>query len=181
MQEKHSTFNDENIWKNDFNVSVVYSHGTFQSCGFVIAFFWKCLANIYNDNMEVEQVQVLSKLSKIMKNINFSDENRIVLAGVLNVFIDRKLETKGSKTSLKQKSIAELLELKEEYNLCDIWRIRNLTKKLYTFRQNHSSGIINSRLDFIFISNKLQEFSNDTHIIPAFKTDYSSVLVTISN
>ena len=91
-----------------------------------------------------------------MKNTNFLDENLIVLAAVLNVFIDSKLETKGSKTSLKQKSIAELLELKEEYNLCDIWRIRNLTKKLYTFRQNHSSGIINSRL-------------------------YSSVLVTIFN
>ena len=54
-------------------------------------------------------------------------------------------------------------------------------KKLYTFRQNHSSGIINRRLDYIFISNKLQEFSNDADIIPAFKTDYSSVLVTISN
>ena len=54
-------------------------------------------------------------------------------------------------------------------------------KKLYTFRQNHSSGITNRRLDYIFISNKLQEFSNDTDIIPAFKTDHSSVLVTISN
>ena len=48
-------------------------------------------------------------------------------------------------------------------------------KKLYTFKQNHSSGIINGRLDYIFISNKLQEFSNDTDIISAFKTDHSSV------
>ena len=45
----------------------------------------------------------------------------------------------------------KLLELKEEYDLCDIWRIRNPTKKLYTFRQNHSAGIINRRLDYIFI------------------------------
>ena len=54
-------------------------------------------------------------------------------------------------------------------------------KKLCTFRQNHSSGITNRRLDYIFISSKLQEFSNDTDIIPAFKTDHSSVLVTVSN
>ena len=33
----------------------------------------------------------------------------------------------------------------------------------------------------MFISNKLQEFYNDTDIIPAFKTDHSSVLVAISN
>ena len=63
-----------------------------------------------------------------MKNINFSEENRIVLAGDLNVFIVSKLETKGGKPSLKQKSLAKLLELKEEYDLCDIWRIRNSTK-----------------------------------------------------
>ena len=47
--------------------------------------------------------------------------------------------------------------------------------------QNHSSAIINRRLDYIFILNNLQEFSNGTDIIPAFKTDNSSVLVTISN
>ena len=116
-----------------------------------------------------------------MKNINFSKENRIVLAGNLNVFFASKLETKGGKASLKQISVAKLLELTEEYDLCDICRIRNPTKKLYTFRQNHSSGIINRRLDYIFISNKLQEFSNDTDNIPSFKTDHSSVLVTISN
>ena len=115
-----------------------------------------------------------------MKNIHFSEKNRIVLASDLNVFFDSKLETKGGKLLLKQKSV-KLLELKEEYHLCNIWRIRNPTKMIYTFRQNHSSGIINGRLDYVFISNKLPEFANDTEIIRAFKTDNYSVLVTISN
>ena len=92
-----------------------------------------------------------------MKNKNFSEENRIALAGDLSVFFDSKLETIGSKPSLKQKSVAKLLELKE-YDLCDIWRIRNPTKKLCTFRQNHSSSVINRRLDYIFTSNKFQEY-----------------------
>ena len=30
LQETHSTFNDENIWKNDFNVPIFYSHDTSQ-------------------------------------------------------------------------------------------------------------------------------------------------------
>ena len=68
-----------------------------------------------------------------MKKIIFSDENRIVLAGDLNVFFDSNLEMKGGKPSLKQKSVAKLLELKEEYDLCDIWRIRNPTKKIIYF------------------------------------------------
>ena len=39
LQETHSTFDDENIWKNDFNVPVFYSHATSQSCGVLIAVF----------------------------------------------------------------------------------------------------------------------------------------------
>ena len=33
LQEAHSTFNDDNIWKNDFNGPVFYSHGISESCG----------------------------------------------------------------------------------------------------------------------------------------------------
>ena len=69
----------------------------------------------------------------------------------------------------------------EEYDLCDIWRVKNPLEKSFTFRQNHFSGIINGRLDYIFISNKLQESSNKAIILPAFKTDHSSVSVIISN
>ena len=47
-------------------------------------------------------MHALNKLIDLMKNINFSEENRIVLAGELNVFFDGKLETKRGKPSLKQ-------------------------------------------------------------------------------
>ena len=47
-----------------------------------------------------------------MKNTNFSEINRIVLAGDLNIFFDSKVESKGGKPSLKQKSVAKLIELK---------------------------------------------------------------------
>ena len=46
------------------------------------------LVSIYNTNAEVEQVQVLRELSELMKNKNFSEEDRIVLAGDLNLFVD---------------------------------------------------------------------------------------------
>ena len=43
------------------------------------------LVNIYT---EVEQVQVLRKLCKLMKNINILDENSIVFVDELNVVFD---------------------------------------------------------------------------------------------
>ena len=48
------------------------------------------LAKIYNANNEAEQAQVLSKLSELMKNINFSEENRILSAGDVNTSIKRQ-------------------------------------------------------------------------------------------
>ena len=48
------------------------------------------------------------------------EENHIVLAGDRNVFFDSKLETKWCECSLKEKSVAKLLELKEEHDLCSI-------------------------------------------------------------
>ena len=39
LQQTHSTFNDENIWKNGFNEPVFYSHGTSQSCDVLITYF----------------------------------------------------------------------------------------------------------------------------------------------
>ena len=96
LQGTHSTFNDEIIWKNDFNGPVFYSRGTSQSCGVLIAYFGNLnfsvnkqvgdkngrilildvnideirydLVNIYHANNEVEQVQVLSELSELIKN-----------------------------------------------------------------------------------------------------------------
>ena len=96
LQKTHSTFNDENIWKNDVNIPAFYSHGTSQSCGVLIAFFGNLnfsvnkqvgdkngrilfldvnideiryvLVNICNANTDIEQVQVLSELSELIKN-----------------------------------------------------------------------------------------------------------------
>ena len=74
-----------------------------------------------------------------------------------------------------------MVELKEEYYLCDIWRIRNPLEKSFTFQQNHFSGIINRRLYYTYISNKLQEFSNKVIRLPVFKTDNPFASFIISN
>ena len=107
LQETHSTFNDEIIWKNDFNGPVFYSHSTSQSCGALIAYFGNLnfsvnkqvgdkngrilildvnideiryvLVNIYNANSEVEQVQVLSELSELMKNLENKKSNKKII------------------------------------------------------------------------------------------------------
>ena len=138
------------------------------------------LVNFYNANTESEQLKVLNDLSELMQKVNIKQGKQIVLAGDSNSFFDSNLEAMGGKPILKEKPVARMVELKEEFDLCDMWRIRNPLEKSFTFRQNHFSGILNYRLDYIFISHKLQEFSDKAIILPAFKTDHSPVLVIIS-
>ena len=58
-----------------------------------------------------------------------------------------------------------MIELIESSELCNIWRIRNPTEKRFAFRQNHISGYIQRRLDYIFVCNKLQESIKNTDIL----------------
>ena len=51
-------------------------------------------------------------------------------------------------------------------DLSDIRRIRN---RKYTFRQKHLSGIIQRRLDYIFISQNLQEYVKKSDILMLFQ------------
>ena len=50
------------------------------------------------------------------------------------------------------------------------WRDRNKNKCRYTFRQNHYSGFVQWRLDYIFVSNYLQEYIKTTDIFNASST-----------
>ena len=62
-------------------------------------------------------------------------------------------------------SLAKLIECKGTYDMCDIWRVKNAKSKWFTFTQKHSSGFIPHRLDYILISNTLQEFVTMTEIL----------------
>mgnify|MGYP001794690185 CR=1 FL=1 len=63
--------------------------------------------------------------------------------------------------------------------MCDVWRVRNKNVKRYTFHQNHSTGFIQRRLDYFFISNELQESTIKADIIASFSTDHSPILFSI--
>ena len=58
-------------------------------------------------------------------------------------------------TCYQKKSLAKLIQLKESYDLFDIWRIRNPVTSTFTFRQKHCTGFIQRRLNDIYISNSL--------------------------
>ena len=121
-------------------------------------------------------MEALSNLFVLLKTLDINPNKRIIMAGDFNLFFDSKLYAAGGNRTLKRKSLAQLIELKEAYDLCDIWRIRNTKVKQFTFLQQHSSGFIQCRLDYSFISNSLQEFASTTDILTPISADHSPVL-----
>ena len=96
----------------------------------------------------------------------------MLLVSIL-VFNDISLESLGGNPCLKMKSIAQLIQVIEKFDLCHIWRIRNTKIKRFTFWQQHISGFIQRRLDYFFVPNLLQESVNKTKVLAAFSTDHS--------
>ena len=113
------------------------------------------LDNIYNPNTKTEQVATLHVLDKMLETIKDLYDKHIVLAGDFNFFFDTSLDSYGGKPTLKKKSIAKFIDLKEKFDLRDIWRIRNPKTKRFTFRQKNVSGLIQRRLDYFCISNSM--------------------------
>ena len=97
-----------------------------------------------------------------------------------NLLFDSKLDAQGGNPTMKKKSLAKLIELKESYDLCNIWRIRNKKSRQCTFTEQHSSGFIQRRLDYIFISNTLQKLVTTTEILASISTDHCSVILSLS-
>ena len=81
----------------------------------------------------------------------------------------------------KKHSLSEIIKLNENFNLCGIWRVRNPHKKLLTFRQKHFTGIIQQRLDYIFLPNNLQESVKKTEILNALSFDHFPVFWSFVN
>ena len=104
------------------------------------------------------KVSVLNELSSILSNFENTLNHNVIFAGDFNIFFDASLDAKGGTPTLKSRSINNLIELNETLDLCHIWRIRNPKKRKYTFRQKHLSRIIQLSLDYIFISQNLQEY-----------------------
>ena len=138
------------------------------------------LSNLYNPNTEAKQLKTLSKLTEMLTKLHLTQNNNIICAGDFNLFFNVKLESYGGNSVFKKRSVGKTFELKETYNLTDIWRIRNPKAKQYTFRQKDVSRFLQRRLDYFFIFNNIQEFILDSDIIPAVSSDHSPILFSFS-
>ncbi|CAG2253836.1 unnamed protein product [Mytilus edulis] len=127
-------------------------------------------------NFENDQIEYIEKL-KILLNEKL--EQNLVLGGDFNTILNPSLDKMGgSKYNTPVKYTSKLEDFIEEFDLCDIWRTKNVDSRLYTWRQR--TPLIQCRLDFWLISNFLSSSVTKTSIVPSIKSDHSLIKLTLS-
>ena len=138
LQETHSSVDDEKRWEDELNGNLYFSHGKTNSCGVAIGYVGSksfvlanqtadkngrllmieaivddvkfVLINIYNCNTESQQLLTLTKLHKILQNVDDIGNKNIIIGGDFNFHFNSKLEAKGGKPTLKKKSVGKMIE-----------------------------------------------------------------------
>ena len=165
LQEAHSTAKNEVMRTNQWGFRkdlVVFSHGTSNSKGVLIAFrepvnyrilsaqcdanrkyiildleIDNCpfiLINYYALNDECQQLQVLEEISNKLDKLDFKKNTQFIREGDFSVIFAEKLDADGGNAKLKDKSITKILSMMSENDLCDIYRVRSPQSRGYTWR-----------------------------------------------
>ena len=116
----------------------------------------------------------------LSEKFDTNPKKQLIMARDFNLFFDSRLDAQGGNPTIKKKSLAKLNELKENYDICAMWRVRNPKSKRFTFAQKNFSGFIQHRLACMFILNTLQESVTMTEILTPISTDQSPVLFYLS-
>ena len=78
------------------------------------------LINIYNANTESEQLETHLDLVSTIDKVKDIQSKNIVFGGDFNVIFDISFESLGGNPCLKIKSVAQLIQINEKFDLCHI-------------------------------------------------------------
>lgn len=207
IQESYSSLDCEKRWKDEWGGHIVFSHGSTHSKGALILIkpnfdiTIHCetndengrfnilnvgiqdqkyiLINIYSPNKDKEKELFWNKLNQTMNSLNIDIKDNIIAGGDWNSIFNPELDKSGGKRECSNIASLKFFHIIDEFDLRDIWRLRNPTKKRFTFRQK--TPLVQTRLDYFLISNNIQEFVNEADIIPSVWSDHSAISLCIKH
>ena len=181
LQETHSSVETEKKWIDHFKDKIYYSHGKTNSCGVLIAIYGNLnicvknkvndndgrvlileatsddsdyvLINFYNASTEREQLTTIENLNNLLKDFEDFHDKKVIFASDFNLIFDKNLETTGGSPLLKKHNLSEIIKLNKDFNLCDIWRVRNPHKN-YSLSDKNISLVLyyDDLIIFLFLA-----------------------------
>ena len=149
----------ENIWKTQWTGKLHLSHGSNHSCGVMVlvrsGLDFNLISinsddegrsivmvqgspllfvNIYASSKTQDQCCFFDKLNDNIEDCVANKELKIILEGDFNVTLDSDLDCSGGRPFTKD-SVKNIHNLCFDFDLVDIWRIRNPERRRFTWRQ----------------------------------------------
>ena len=205
LQETHSSIAEEQTWAQEWGGEIIFSHGSRDSRGVCILFKkgldvtvnskiidseGRCIildltiqdtalyiVNIYAPNGLLDQITFFNKLNRRLQDINPDLNANIMLGGDFNVTLDPRVDKKGGTPGGPSRAANTLKNILEQFELLDVWRVRNPDKCRFTWKRNNPR--IQCRLDYWFIPDHLLDMVKNIDIVPSILTDHSAVLITL--
>ena len=125
------------------------------------------LVSIYGPNRDNKLVYFYHSVLLSIKTNDFDTDN-IIMGGDFNCPLNR-----GRNLMPRQSVIYDIELLQWEFDLHDIWRIKNPTERSFTWSQ--PEPLILSRLEYWVISNSVSGNVCDVNIKPSIKIDNSAI------
>ena len=88
---------------------------------------------------------LFQNVNKSIENLVVDKEHKIFIGGDFNVALNSELDCSGGNPS-KKDSTKNISDLCSDFDLVDIWRIRNPETKRFTWRQKKSAHSKKTRL-----------------------------------
>lgn len=130
------------------------------------------LFNIYGPNTDspsfYEDVQYM---------LNEFNNPHSIICGDWNLVFEESMDCFNYVRLNNPKAREKVLNLKNDMDLIDIWRIQNPDKKKYTWRQHDANK--QARLDFFLISSELSSNIISCNIDAGYRTDHSLVDIVL--
>ena len=90
------------------------------------------LVNYYVPNYDSDQVKLLYDLANLFDELEITANRRFLWGGDFNTIFDISLDVDGWSPQLYIKSVAKLLSMMFENDLCDIFRTRHPDSRRFT-------------------------------------------------
>ena len=207
LQETHSTKEVEKLWEYHWRQKIFYTDGTSNSRGVCIAsraeLDYKLLSpdvrddhgrylilhieiqevpyvfiNYYAANDQQSQVTTMKVIVEKLKTVSADKATSFIWGGDWNCVLNKSFDALGGVPSLKKESVGQIKALMTDFDLIDIWRVRNPTHRKFTWRR--SKPVTLRRLDYFLVSSHMELDIASWGFYTQIQSDHSPVFLKIS-
>ena len=200
-QETHSCEKTEQIWRDEWDGTIYFSHGDSNArgtCIFIRSHVQNEVHKVISDSngryviidIEIDGIRMTLAsiyapnddspefIAEIIRHIESIPNDNRLIGGDYNLVLNLLLDKKGGRNTTHIKSQKKLLDWMESTDLVDVWRAHHPNDRKYTWSQARPIKIF-ERLDFFLASHGIFDLIKSSDISPGYISDHSPVTVNL--